>query len=67
MTAADVATWARKARESTIKRDQAIRALRADGVALRTIAEAAGLTHTAVAKIAARAEMDAKWPARSRC
>jgi AcrR family transcriptional regulator len=36
------------------KRDKLIRAARAEGLSLRTIAEAAGLSHTAVAKILAR-------------
>lgn len=36
------------------KRDRLIRAARAEGVALRTIADAAGLSHTAIAKICQR-------------
>lgn len=36
------------------KRDNLIRAARAEGLSLRAIADAAGLTHTAVAKILAR-------------
>lgn len=54
MTAKDVASWSRKAREATLHRDEAIRAMRAEGATLRAIAEAAGLTHTAIAKILAR-------------
>lgn len=37
----------------TATRNDLIRQARADGVALRTIAKAAGLSHTAVAKICA--------------
>lgn len=51
MTAKEVASWARKAREATMERDQAIHRMRDDGSTLRAIAEAAGLTHTAIAKI----------------
>lgn len=54
MTAKEVASWARKAREATARRDEEIRRMRADGATLRAIAEAAGLTHTAIAKILAR-------------
>lgn len=54
MTAKEVTNWANKAREATVQRDQAIERMRAEGASLRTIAEAAGLTHTAVAKILAR-------------
>lgn len=36
------------------KRDRLIREARAEGLALRTIADAAGLSHTAIAKILAR-------------
>lgn len=55
VTAKDVASWSRKAREATLRRDEAIRAMRAEGATLRAIAEAAGLTHTAIAKILGRA------------
>lgn len=54
MTAKDVASWSRKAREATLRRDQEIRRMRAEGATLRAIAEAAGLTHTAIAKILGR-------------
>lgn len=54
MTAREVASWARKAREATLRRDEAIRAMRGEGATLRAIADAAGLTHTAVAKILSR-------------
>lgn len=54
MSAKEVASWARKAREATKRRDEAIRAMRAEGATLRAIAEAASLSHTAVAKILAR-------------
>lgn len=51
-----VASWAKKAREATQRRDDAIRRLRADGVPLRRIAEAAGLSHMAISKIAAKGD-----------
>lgn len=54
MTAKDVASWSRKAREATLRRDQEIRRMRDEGATLRAIAEAAELTHTAIAKILAR-------------
>lgn len=54
MTAKEVASWAKRAREATAQRDQAIRRMRDEGATLRAIAESAGLTHTAVAKILAR-------------
>jgi DNA invertase Pin-like site-specific DNA recombinase len=53
-TAQNLASQARKAREATARRDELIRSMRAEGATLRAIAEAAGLTHTAVAKILAR-------------
>lgn len=54
VTAKEVASWARKAREATLHRDEAIVAMRAEGATLRAVADAAGLTHTAVAKILSR-------------
>lgn len=54
MTASPVAVWARKAREATERRDAEIRQMRGEGASLRAIAEAAGMSHTAVAKILAR-------------
>lgn len=54
MTAKAVASWARKAREATTRRDDEIRRMRDEGATLRAIAEAASLSHTAVAKIIAR-------------
>lgn len=54
MTAKEVASWAKRARDATVQRDRAIQQMRAEGASLRTIAEAAGLTHTAVAKILSR-------------
>lgn len=54
MTAKEVALWARKAREATAQRDVAIKAMRDEGASLRAIAEAASLSHTAVAKILAK-------------
>lgn len=53
-SAAKVQSWAWKAQRATAERDAAIRAMRDEGASLRTIAEAAGLTHTAIAKILAR-------------
>lgn len=53
-TARLLASQARKAREATSRRDQLIRQMRDEGSSLRSIAEAAGLTHTAIAKILAR-------------
>lgn len=53
-TAQQLASQARKAREATARRDQLIRAVRDEGSTLRAIADVAGLTHTAVAKILAR-------------
>lgn len=53
-TARRVATWAAKAQEATVRRDEAIRDLRAEGASLRAIAELADLSHTAIAKILAR-------------
>lgn len=50
-TADEVASWAKKAREAKVQRDQAIRRMKTEGASLRTIAEAAGITHSAVAKI----------------
>lgn len=50
----EAAYWADKARAATTNRDEAIRRARDEGASLRVIAEAAGLTHTAIAKILAR-------------
>lgn len=49
-----VAWWAEEARAALANRDEAIRDWRSEGASLRTIAEAAGLTHSAIAKIVAR-------------
>lgn len=49
-----VASAAQKAREWTERRDRRIRSAVAAGSSLRTVGEAAGLSHTAVAKIARR-------------
>lgn len=54
MTRQEVARWAQKARRAVAARDEAIVAYRATGASLRDVAEAAGLSHTAVAKIVAR-------------
>jgi hypothetical protein len=56
MTAPEVRRWSMQAREATAERDQAIGAMREDGASLREIAEAAQLSHTAVAKILQRAK-----------
>lgn len=53
-TAQAVSTWARKAREATERRDDAIRRMRDEGASLRVIAEAAGLTHAGIARVLAR-------------
>lgn len=54
MTAKELASQARKAREATTRRDELIRQMRAGGSSFRSIAEIAGLTHTAIVKIVAR-------------
>lgn len=54
MTARLLASQARKAREATARRDALIRQMRAEGASLREIAQAAGLTHTGIARILAR-------------
>lgn len=56
VTAKEVASWARRAREATTQRDDAIRRMHADGATLRAIGEAAGLSHTAIKKILTRDE-----------
>lgn len=53
-TAEQLASQARKAREATLRRDELIRAMRAEGASLRTIAGVAGLSHMAISKILAR-------------
>lgn len=53
-TARQLASQARKAREAVLRRDQLIHQMREEGSTLRAIAEACGLTHTAVAKILSR-------------
>lgn len=61
MSVDDIAGWAKKIAdidgeraELVHERDAAIRAAHAEGLTLRAIAEAAGLTHTAIAKIVAK-------------
>lgn len=49
-----VKRWSKYAREAIEARDKAIREMRSDGATFRRIAEFAGLTHTAVAKIVKR-------------
>jgi DNA invertase Pin-like site-specific DNA recombinase len=44
----------RQARDTLVLRDQLVRQMRADGASLRQIAEAAGLSHSAIARILAR-------------
>lgn len=51
---AAVRQWARKADEARAARNMAIAAAVGSGLSLRTVADAAGLSHAAVAKIAAR-------------
>ena len=53
-TAQQLASQSKRAREATARRDELIRLMRAEGATLRAIADAAGITHTAVAKILAR-------------
>ena len=53
-TAQELASQAQKAREAVSRRDALIRQMRVEGSPLRTIAEAAGLSHTAIAKILSR-------------
>jgi hypothetical protein len=50
-TAQLLASQAKRAREATLRRDELIRQMRAEGSSLRSIAEAAGLTHPAIVKI----------------
>jgi hypothetical protein len=50
-TAQELASQARKAREATLRRDELIRQMRTEGSSLRSIADAAGLTHPAIVKI----------------
>lgn len=47
----EVSKWAIRAREATTLRDEAIRRMRSEGVSLRLIAESAGLSHSAIARI----------------
>lgn len=49
-----VTRWSEEARAATVARNEAIRNMRDAGASLRQIAEAAGLSHGAVAKILAR-------------
>lgn len=46
-----VRTWAHKARYATEKRNEAIRAMRAEGASLRQIAEVAEMGHNSIASI----------------
>jgi lambda repressor-like predicted transcriptional regulator len=54
MNAADLAQCQVQIAKWVTKRDGLIRAAHAEGLSLRTIARAAGLSHTAIAKILAR-------------
>lgn len=58
----ELAKAARKAREWTIRRDDLIREAHAGGLSLRAIGGEAGLTHTAIAKILARAVSSQEAP-----
>lgn len=49
-----VADEAARVRQATADRDKAIVAMHADGGSLREIGDAAGLSHTAIAKILVR-------------
>lgn len=53
------ASWAGRAREATIHRDESIRDMRDEGASLRRIAEVTGLSHSAVAKILAKETTEA--------
>jgi DNA invertase Pin-like site-specific DNA recombinase len=53
--AQQLATQSRRIREATARRDELIREMRAEGYPLRTIAEAAGLSHQAIMKIVGKA------------
>lgn len=52
----DVKRYAVRAAQATTDRDAAIVVARDAGHSLRAIAEAAGITHTGVAKVVARAQ-----------
>lgn len=54
MKAQQLARASRTVREATARRDSLIRQLHDEGASLRQIAEAAGLSHTAIAKILRR-------------
>ena len=54
MNAAELAQCQVQIAKWAAKRDRLIRAARKEGLSLRAIADAAGLTHTAIAKICAR-------------
>jgi lambda repressor-like predicted transcriptional regulator len=49
--ARDVARRSESVRRATLARNEAIKAMREDGASLRAIAEAAQLSHTAIARI----------------
>jgi len=54
VNAAELAQCEQQIAKWVAKRDRLIRAARDEGLSLRKIADAAGLSHTAVAKILAR-------------
>jgi lambda repressor-like predicted transcriptional regulator len=58
-TAQQLASQAKRAREATLHRDELIRRMRVEGSSLRSIAEAAGLTHPAIVKILRKAPVTA--------
>lgn len=61
MTSAQrVASWAKKAHDATLRRDAAIRQMRAEGATLRSIALAADMTHTGVARVLGRMAQNEK-------
>jgi predicted transcriptional regulator len=57
--AQQLASQSKRAREATALRDRLIRQMRDEGSTLRSIAESAGLTHSAVAKILAKSSVAA--------
>lgn len=54
----DVEEWATRAREATTRRDAAMVRMIGYGASLREVAAAAGMSHSAVARIVARVELD---------
>lgn len=50
-TAEQVASWAQQAREATARRDEMIRAMRAEGATLRAIAAVAKMSKDGVQRV----------------